>query len=86
MFTPECGDRPDAPNIGIVLTDGVSSRDTNMTIPSADQARNEKHVNIYAIGVGDKVNVYLNLFHSTKKYPPVNHHAIHLWKCPVSKS
>ena len=62
MFTPEHGDRPDAPNIGIVLTDGVSSRDTNMTIPSADQARNEKHVNIYAIGVGDKVNVYLTCY------------------------
>ena len=39
MFVKERGDREGVPNIGIVLTDGVSNRDENLTIPEADKAR-----------------------------------------------
>ena len=39
MFTEEHGDRLRIPNIGFVVTDGVSNRDQNLTIPEADMAR-----------------------------------------------
>ena len=39
MFTAENGDRPNIPNIAIVVTDGESNRDKNLTVPEADEAR-----------------------------------------------
>ena len=51
MFTPENGDRPDIPNVAIVLTDGVSNINSRRTIPEAEQARAEG-IHIYAIGIG----------------------------------
>ena len=41
MFTEANGDRPGMPNIGIVVTDGASSRDSDLTIPEADIARHK---------------------------------------------
>ena len=54
MFTVEKGDRPDAPNVAILLTDGESSVDKQFTLPQADQARS-KGITIYSIGVGEQV-------------------------------
>ena len=41
MFTQERGDRPLVPNIGIVVTDGASNRDEDLTIPEANRARDD---------------------------------------------
>jgi Mg-chelatase subunit ChlD len=51
MFTPANGDRPDIPNVAIVVTDGVSNINSRRTIPEAEQARAEG-IHIYAIGIG----------------------------------
>ena len=39
MFTGPNGDRYNIPNIGVVITDGESNRDQNLTIPEANEAR-----------------------------------------------
>jgi hypothetical protein len=49
MFTRSNGDRPGVPNIGIVLTDGVSNINSRRTIPEANTAR-RKDIEVYAIG------------------------------------
>ncbi|KAK7502428.1 hypothetical protein BaRGS_00006381, partial [Batillaria attramentaria] len=51
MYTPQNGDRPNVPNICIVITDGVSNINSRRTIPEAEQARAEG-IHIYAIGIG----------------------------------
>ena len=51
MYTPQNGDRPDVPNVAIVITDGVSNINSRRTIPEAEQAR-AKGIHIYAIGIG----------------------------------
>lgn len=54
QFTAVNGDRPDAPNILIVLTDGLSNGDSDAVV-QAEQTR-AAGIRIYAIGVGDGVN------------------------------
>ena len=51
MFTRANGDRPNVPNICIVVTDGVSNINSRRTIPEAEQAR-KQGIHIYAIGIG----------------------------------
>uniref|UniRef100_A0A0B7ART5 Collagen alpha-3(VI) chain n=2 Tax=Arion vulgaris TaxID=1028688 RepID=A0A0B7ART5_9EUPU len=51
MFTPVNGDRDDVPNIAVVLTDGVSTTSTELTVASARLAHDEG-IHIYSIGVG----------------------------------
>lgn len=55
MFTAANGDRPNAPNIAIVVTDGESTFDKNLTIPEANKAR-DKNIIIIAIGIGEKIS------------------------------
>ena len=55
MFSNTNGDRPNAQNIGIVVTDGVSNRDEDLTIPEANSARSEG-ITLFAIGIGDEVD------------------------------
>ena len=45
------GDRNDAPNVAIVITDGVSNINSRRTIPEAVTAR-DVGVHIYAVGIG----------------------------------
>ena len=54
MFVEDKGDRPNVPNIGLVITDGVSNRDENLTIPEADNARS-RGIMMIAVGIGDQV-------------------------------
>lgn len=56
MFTPERGDRPDVPNIGVVITDGESNRDADLTIPEANDAKADGII-MFALGIGDKVSM-----------------------------
>jgi len=55
MFQAGLGDRGQAPNIGIVITDGASNRDAENTIPYAKDAK-LAGITMMAIAVGDKVN------------------------------
>lgn len=51
MFAPEHGDRSDADNVAIIITDGVSNIDSRRTVPEAEAAK-FAGIKIYAIGVG----------------------------------
>lgn len=51
MFLSYHGDRPEVPNVCLIITDGVSSVNPERTIPEAIAARDEG-IHIYAIGVG----------------------------------
>jgi len=52
MFTAANGDRPAAPNIMVVITDGVSTYDNQTTIPNAVAAKNAGII-VISIGVGN---------------------------------
>jgi len=56
IFTPWNGDRPDVMNIAIVITDGQSTRDKNLTGPYAKDAR-DSGVKMITIGITDKINM-----------------------------
>ncbi|XP_048736663.2 uncharacterized protein LOC125651877 [Ostrea edulis] len=51
MFSRENGDRRDAGNVCIILTDGVSNINYRRTIPEANTAK-EKGIRIISIGIG----------------------------------
>lgn len=55
QFTLENGDRGGIPNVAIVITDGVSTIDTNLTIPEAEQARAD-NITVFSVGVTDKID------------------------------
>ena len=49
------GKRQGVPALGIVITDGVSTRDPALTIPSANAAR-ANGILMFAIGITDQTN------------------------------
>ncbi|CAC5417435.1 unnamed protein product [Mytilus coruscus] len=51
VFNPSRGDRPDAQNFLIIITDGVSNVKAENTIPEAQKAK-EEGVHVITIGVG----------------------------------
>lgn len=51
MFTSRNGDRPNVPNVAIIITDGISNINSRRTIPEADKAKDDD-IRIFAIGVG----------------------------------
>lgn len=55
MFTSLNGDRKNAPNIAIVITDGQSTYDHNLTLPYANEAK-RAGITIIVIGVGDEID------------------------------
>lgn len=55
MFRQENGDRSNAPNIAIVITDGESTYDKDKTIPEANIAR-QKNIIVIAIGIGSQTS------------------------------
>ena len=54
-FTTAAGDRPNAPNILIVMTDGPSSR-PNLTIAETVELH-QKNITVFTIGIGSAVDV-----------------------------
>ena len=54
MFTAKNGDRPEAPNIAIVITDGVSTFDSDLTIPEATKAK-QKNIKVISVGISEGV-------------------------------
>ena len=57
VFQPEKGDRKSVPNIGIVLTDGLSTIDPLKTLPESAEARG-KDITMIAIGIGSEVIIF----------------------------
>ena len=55
QFTSARGDRSNVPNIAIVITDGVSNRDTDRTIPDAEAAR-ANGVKIFSVGITNLID------------------------------
>jgi hypothetical protein len=55
MFTKENGDREKAPNIMVIITDGVSTYDNHTTIPNAVAAKNA-NILVVCVGVGNKTS------------------------------
>lgn len=51
LYISRNGDRDDAPNVAIVITDGVSNINSRRTIPDAELAR-DFGIHIYAVGIG----------------------------------
>jgi len=48
------GDHPDVPNIAILLSDGIATREELETLPQAAAARAEG-INLFGIGIGVEV-------------------------------
>lgn len=51
MFNAADGDRDGVPNVGIVITDGISNINSRRTISEADGARADG-IHVYSIGIG----------------------------------
>ncbi|CAH1788337.1 unnamed protein product [Owenia fusiformis] len=56
MFTSQNGDRPDVPNVALVLTDGNSNVNELETLPQAREARNAG-IHLFAAAVGKEINM-----------------------------
>ena len=56
VFTQRNGDRPNAQNVAIVLTDGRSTTNNQFTVPSAVRLRNEKSVVVFSIGITTSID------------------------------
>ena len=54
VFSTISGDRPGAPNIGVILTDGESNRDQDKTVSSAQEARSAG-IYLLFVGIGDQL-------------------------------
>ena len=78
MFTSRNGDRDDAPNIAIVITDGNSNRDQQYTIPFAIDAR-IKGVHIIVLSIGDMLNM-LELHGMASLPSSANLHQARSWR------
>ena len=55
MLQREHGDRSNAPNVAVLITDGPSNKDSWETVPNAESARNAD-INIFVIGVGSGID------------------------------
>ena len=51
----EHGDRSNAPNVAVLITDGPSNKDSWQTVPNAESARNAS-ITIFVIGAGRGVD------------------------------
>lgn len=56
QFTSGNGDRSDVPNVAIVMTDGASTTQSELTIPYANDAKNDD-ITIFCLGITDSVNI-----------------------------
>lgn len=66
MFTEELGDRRYVPNVAVVITDGISTVNSERTIPEAKLAHDEG-IDIFAIGIGEADRNELDAISGSKK-------------------
>ena len=59
MFTPMNGDRPNVDNVVMLITDGISSINSQRTIPEAEAAK-AGGIHIFTIGIGLEDTTELN--------------------------
>ena len=70
VFRTDAGDRPEVRNIGLVITDGNSNRDENLTLPEARAAKADG-ITLFSVGITNQINeTELKLIAS----PPVEDH------------
>lgn len=55
LFRHDRGDRPDIRNLVLLITDGESTKDSNLTIPEAQKAKDEDAV-IFVVGITNMIN------------------------------
>ena len=55
-FTVANGDRPEFPNVAVVITDGFSTTDNLTTVPNAERAH-ELGIDVIAVGITNNINV-----------------------------
>ena len=55
VFTPQNGDRPEIPNVAIVLTDGKSTFDRRKTVPFAEDLQKDG-VEVITIGITNSID------------------------------
>ena len=55
MFIDHNGDRVNAPNVAVLITDGESTIDTENTIPNA-QALHRDGIRVICVGIGDRIS------------------------------
>ena len=55
QFRIQNGDRPEVANVAIVITDGQSTYDANLTIPYAESAHSAG-IQIFSVGITDEIN------------------------------
>lgn len=68
MFTPANGDRPNVPNVLVVVTDG-GSNNQNATLLQASLAKNA-NITILSVGVGSSDDFNKNELDGMSSYPP----------------
>lgn len=68
LFTVNQGDRPNVPNVAIIITDGKSTFDSQKTIPSAEALRQD---GVQVISVGITSSVDANELKAMSSYPHV---------------
>lgn len=59
-FSPVTGDRPDVPNIAIVITDSESTASPQHLLREAEATR-AAGITVFAIGVGSNINLVGNI-------------------------
>ena len=59
MFNEKRGDRRNAPNLMLVMTDGVSTVDANITCDTARNARYKADINIQFIHISQQTFIIL---------------------------
>ncbi len=70
IFTLKGGDRPAAPNIAVLITDGESNRDEIKTIPEAQKAH-ASGITLFVVGVG--LNLNFQELEGISTQPPEEH-------------
>jgi hypothetical protein len=57
IFNVDNGDRPNVINVAVVITDGESTYDKELTLQSAASLRNERDVRIFTVGITNLINI-----------------------------
>lgn len=70
MFIKDKGDRPEIKNVLLLITDGESNREENLTKTEAQEAR-DAGITVFVVGVTSDINI--NELHDIAS-PPVNEH------------
>ena len=73
QFTAARGARPNARRLGIVMTDGMSNVNHELTIPNAQQAQN-MNITMYCIGISQSIDpVEIQMISSPPQLPNVTY-------------